>query len=734
MSIFSKDKVVTVAQRFDAAIDYIRSIGDGYEEAGRLEDVLSTFKSRPDASAIKPAELCADIVECIIHNKAYSPGKYLTLYNTAEMLYQAVFIYDDETPDFDKLRLVFLEMYRERGVVEAGMFDLKLFNSFNDKSKYIVLFQAICTNPNARDVFGKIVSYGLEIREFMMDDDAYLNNLIKVATRLSRQTADQMDATIAEEMLDVKRMNGIYNVDPVQIAQVERNVSAASQIIASGVDVLSQVDEKGKYLVKLTEDVEARMETKRKGEESALENKVNVASEQINKIINDFVETQKKVVVMEKDILIKQVFADAEAELTKYKSMAKTIAASTSMEIANLNRNAEGVLSRVTNFMNNDSQIQKALENEEMNRALMEKINKLNMISDTNIETMQKHMEQTAARMAVSQASASAIPAPVEPAMTTDMTVDIPPVNPLLDPAIPFASRWDIVMKEKKRREDAGEHFHRAFDDVLMGIMEDANPYLIGPSGCGKTFMIKQIASLLNMEFIDIGYINEEYDILGFQTATGAYSTPNFYRCYKFGIIAFCDELDNGNSRATVKLNSFLTNNLDSSYNFPNGECVQRHPNFRIVAAGNTEGNGADANYNTREKIEESVQQRFLPVHVGYDNTVEQNILRDYPDWFQFVVLFRDATDKWSEVNGIAAQGILTTRDTSRIKRYLDNGSFSPEKIIKYEFVQTKDAEYLAFLLDEMKKNHGTGNFQKAGDILKIFSSQVADVRKNGRG
>ena len=92
----------------------------------------------------------------------------------------------------------------------------------------------------------------------MMDDDAYLNNLIKVATRLSRQTADQMDATIAEEMLDVKRMNGIYNVDPVQIAQVERNVSAASQIIASGVDVLSQVDEKGKYLVKLSEDVEAR--------------------------------------------------------------------------------------------------------------------------------------------------------------------------------------------------------------------------------------------------------------------------------------------------------------------------------------------------------------------------------------------------------------------------------------------------------------------------------------------
>lgn len=730
MSIFSKEKEVTVAQRFSAAIDYVKSVGTGSVDAGRFEDFLGTLKSQPDTSAIKPADLCADIVECIIHNRAYSSDKFMAIYKQAEMLYQAVFIYDDETPEFDKLRLVFLEMYRERGVVEAGLFDLKLFNTFNDKAKYLVLFQAICTNPNGRAVFGKVVEYGIEVREFMLDDDAYLNNLIKVATRLSRQTAEQMDGTIQEEMLNVKRMNGIYNVDPVQIAQVERNVSEASRIIASGVDVLSQVDEKGKYLVKLSDEVADKMETTRKAEESALENKVNSASEQLRKILDDFVETQKKVVVMEKDILIKQVFADAEAELTKYKSMANTIAASTSMEIANLNRNAEGVLSRVTNFVNNDSAIQKALENEEMNRALMEKINKLSMISDTNIETMQRHMEATVARMAVPDNAQTAIPAPVAPAMTTDMTVEIPPINPLLDPAIPFASRWDIVMKEKARREAAGEHYHQMFDDVLMAIMEDANPYLIGPSGCGKTFMVKQIAQLLNMEFIDIGYINEEYDILGFQTATGAYSTPNFYRCYKYGIIAFCDELDNGNSRATVKLNSFLSNNLDSSYNFPNGECVKRHPNFRIIAAGNTEGNGADANYNTREKIEESVQQRFLPVHVGYDNAVEANILKGHKNWFEFVVLFRMATDKWSEVNGIAAQGILTTRDTSRIKRYLDNGSFTPEKIVKYEFVQTKDAEYLAFLDDEIKKH--SDEYPGAGEIVKIFSKQVKDVCLNG--
>jgi hypothetical protein len=232
------------------------------------------------------------------------------------------------------------------------------------------------------------------------------------------------------------------------------------------------------------------------------------------------------------------------------------------------------------------------------------------------------------------------------------------------------------------------------------------------------------------MDFTDIGYINEEYDILGFQTATGAYSATNFYRCYKYGKIAFCDELDNGNSRATVKLNSFLSNGKDARYSFPNGESVKRHKNFRIIAAGNTAGNGADANYNTREKIEESVQQRFTPIYVGYDNAVEEKILKKYPDWYQFVVVFRMATDAWGNMNDCSAPGIITTRDTARIKRYLDNQSLTMGKIIDYEFVQTKDMEYLAFLSKHMGDN--IKNYPKAKNIYDTFNARVQYLRQQG--
>lgn len=725
MSIFSKDKTKTVAQRFEVAIDKVKSVNVN-GEADRFLAALNLMKNQPDSSAIKPDELCIDIIELILENKAFIPSKYYLIFCTAEKMYQSVFIYDDETPEFEKLRLVFIEMFRERNVVDSKMFDFKLFSSFNDKEKYLVLCQAILSNPNPQVVFGAIKQYGILIREYMLDDEAYLGNLIRVATRLSNITPENIEATIKAEFDNVQRMNGIYNVDPVKIAKVEQQIKAAEQTIENGVDVLKQVDVKSEYISQMAEEFVKRAEVARKKEESIIDSKLSTATEKLNQILDEYVDNQKETIAMEKDVLLKQVFAEAEAELSKYKAMAKAVAASTSMEIANLSRNAEAVLNKVSNFVNNDNQIKQALENAEVNQALMEKINKLSIISDANIATMQKHMEATVARMeSPAEAARNA-----EPVMSTDMSIEIPPINPLFNPDIPFKDRWNIVMGKKKEKIAKGEHYHEAFDDVLMAIMEDANPYLIGPSGCGKTYMIKQIAKLLDMEFIDIGYINEEYDILGFQTATGAYSTPNFYRCYKYGIIAFCDELDNGNSRATVKLNSFLSNNLDSSYNFPNGECVQRHPNFRIVAAGNTEGNGADANYNTREKIEESVQQRFLPVHVGYDNAVEKNILKDYPEWFAFVVLFRMATDKWSEVNGIAAQGILTTRDTNRIKRYLDNQSFNTEKILKYEFIQTKDAEYLAFLADYMKKN--VSKSPKAANLTTSFVKMVDEICREG--
>ena len=532
-------------------------------------------------------------------------------------------------------------------------------------------------------------------------------------------------------------MAGVYNIDEAAISKTERQLTEANIILKQSMDIIEQAERKTEQLQRIMQDTTKSITDISKRETDLILAKATSAKSDINTAYNSFLEEQRQEVILQKDVLVDQIFKESEAKLNELRGMARMITATATSELSRINSETSSAIDKINNYVNND-EIEKILSKADENEELLNKIRRLEILNDKNISIMEQKMDTE--KDAVEQGTQASATQPSQVAYTQnipqqavatpqDMTV-IPEVNPLLDTSIPFEQRFKIVMEEKKRREKAGEHFHKMFDDVVIAIMEDANPYMIGPSGCGKTFMVKQIASILNMDFIDIGYINEEYDILGFQTATGGYSTPNFYRCYKYGIIAFCDELDNGNSRATVKLNSFLSNNKDASYNFPNGENVKRHNNFRIIAAGNTAGNGADANYNTREKIEESVQQRFMPIYVDYDNYVEEKILGEYKDWYNFIVLFREGTDAWGASNDCSAAGILTTRDACKIKRYLDNKSFDAGKILDYEFIQTKDMEYLAFLVSFMKGK--VTSYPEAAGIFNMFEEKVNELRERG--
>ena len=770
MARMGKEKVKTPTQRFDALIERVE-YSKGNKVADNFVLALKKMRNQNDTIVIRPIELCLDVLEEIVFRNTvdFRPNtNYYMALTDAEKMYRDIFVYDERTADFDDLRLIFVEMFTKNNIYSNGMFDIRLFNSFDNKKKYVTLCQGIIAGPDCKEVFAAIKEYGVAVREYMLNDDMFLSNLIKVAEKMATRGARPADEIVQEELEAIRHMNGIYNVDPVRIARVEQNLADASRVISAGAEVIKQADKKTEEMRALTESFEGNIKEIEKREFALIESRLASVKDEISKSIDEYTNAQKRAVLAEKDQLLSQLFSDAQTELDKYTSMAKTVTATASLELSNLNRDAENVMNRISSMVNDDEEVKKLIAKSREDKEFIDKVNKLSLLNDKNIDVIGRHLENAAATQkgasdanAASEQQAAGTPAGVttediegmSAASLTNVSAGtatqyvvnngtvnvveqyeedrvIKPVNPLLDPAIPFKQRFEAAMKEKKRMMDAGEHFHRMFDDVLVAVMENANPYMIGPSGCGKTYLVRQIAQVLGMEFVDIGYINEEYEILGFQTATGKYSRPNFYRCYKYGMIAFCDELDNGNSRATVKLNSFLSNQLESSYSFPNGENVKRHYNFRIIAAGNTEGNGADANYNTREKIEESVQQRFIPMYIDYDNDVEKAILAGHDDWYEFVVIFRNATDAWANNNGCAAQGILTTRDAYRINQYLKDGSFDMSRIIKYEFIQTKDLEYLAFLDDNMRKQINA--YPKALDIYKNFNTQVRLIRERG--
>ena len=53
------------------------------------------------------------------------------------------------------------------------------------------------------------------------------------------------------------------------------------------------------------------------------------------------------------------------------------------------------------------------------------------------------------------------------------------------------------------------------------------------------------------------------------------------------------------------------------------------------------------------------------------------------------------------------------------------------DKIIRYEFIQTKEPEYLGFLLEQLEKSITSSS--PTSYILEIFSQKVKQIRENGR-
>ena len=697
---------------------------------------LENAKKNREKLIIKPFELWADTIEIILANKTnFNTDNYMSVIGKAEDIYSKIFVYEESTPNFDALRIVFLELFDKNGIISKNLFNVILFDTFKNKSNYIDMMKVVMGDAKIYEALYDVIQYATRVRAFFVDDDMYAANLKYVATKLL--IAGDRKEVVEEEAIKIERMAGIYNVDEAAVAKTEEQLVQANALLKQSIEVLEQVDRKTEQISRIMEDTSNTIIDISKRETDMIAVKAKTARDDINAAYNGFLEEQRQEVILQKDVLLSQIFKESEDKLNELRCMSRALTATATSELTRLNAETSNAIDKISNYMSNDEALTKALSKAEENEDLLNRLRKIEILNDKNIEAISQGIENVKEENAnpVNRVYGATKPAVT---YTYDNSVNvternpgvIPEVNPLLDTSVPFETRFKIVMAEKQRRIEAGEHFHEKFDDVVIALMEDSNPYMIGPSGCGKTYMVKQIASILNMDSIDIGYINEEYDILGFQTATGEYSTPNFYRCYKYGIIAFCDELDNGNSRATVKLNSFLSNNDDASYSFPNGENVKRHKNFRIIAAGNTAGNGADANYNTREKIEESVQQRLTPIYVDYDNCVEEKILEDYRDWYEFIVLFRSATDAWGNMNDCAAAGIVTTRDTSRIKRYLVNKSFDMSKILDYEFVQTKDEEYLAFIVKHISER--IDGHPGAREIFTMFEEKVRLLRERG--
>ena len=162
------------------------------------------------------------------------------------------------------------------------------------------------------------------------------------------------------------------------------------------------------------------------------------------------------------------------------------------------------------------------------------------------------------------------------------------------------------------------------FDEICEYVSDGQPVYLYGAAGCGKSHTAEQIAKALGLEFFTQSQVLIAHDVKGYGDANGTYQETPFFKAFTKGGLFFIDEMDASAPEALVVLNTAIANRR---YDFPIVGNVEAHPNFRIIAAGNTALTGADTEYTARAVQDASTINRFAFFEMQYEKNVELNVM-----------------------------------------------------------------------------------------------------------
>lgn len=168
---------------------------------------------------------------------------------------------------------------------------------------------------------------------------------------------------------------------------------------------------------------------------------------------------------------------------------------------------------------------------------------------------------------------------------------------------------------------------HEKFDTVLKFVANNEPVFLTGPAGSGKNVICKQVAETLGLDFYFTNAVTQEYKLTGFTDAMGNYQETQFYKAFTQGGVFMLDEMDASIPEVLVILNAAIANRY---FDFPAPiGYVEAHPDFRVVAAGNTTGQGANFEYVGRNQLDGASLDRFAIVKIDYSETIENSLSQD---------------------------------------------------------------------------------------------------------
>ena len=167
----------------------------------------------------------------------------------------------------------------------------------------------------------------------------------------------------------------------------------------------------------------------------------------------------------------------------------------------------------------------------------------------------------------------------------------------------------------------------------MLDRLQHGQVWIVGPTGSGKTYAAKQAAAVLDQpcNLVSCGEELMLQQLVGARDAHGVFHTGPLLDAYENGGVIILDEFDKCDPGVSGACNAFLNRDPEIAVTDRAEQPIAKmHPDFRVVIATNTFGNGSDGQYLVQQQSLDLVA-RFehpgLQMFVGYSEAVERNIL-----------------------------------------------------------------------------------------------------------
>jgi hypothetical protein len=273
------------------------------------------------------------------------------------------------------------------------------------------------------------------------------------------------------------------------------------------------------------------------------------------------------------------------------------------------------------------------------------------------------------------------------------MNIIVPKIDARIKEVYGFLPEKHEIKTPTETRKIEGT-LHEKFDEVLQIVNLDIPVYLTGKAGTGKNVICKQVAEALGLDFYFTNAVTQEYKLTGFIDANDKYQETQFYKAFTKGGVFFLDEMDGSIPEVLIILNAAIANRY---FDFPIGK-VEAHPNFRIIAAGNTLGTGADNNYTGRYCLDRASLDRFALINIDYSPKIEKAMALNNMDLVNFAHAFRKATDS------MGIECLFSYRTINRIAK-LEQVFSNLKEVIQISLLKGMDVDDLNIINKELAKD-----------------------------